>query len=236
MTANCLLVYGGIFGYCRLCSKALQWPQDKNWSSLAAIGGLTRHLHVHSTEHLLHDPTLRIWQGTQGQQHGSVADLRVVHTPHALGMLLKDHGLGVDSCVPHLNDPLIVAADEVVLDVAVPTHAAQLRPAGHSKERSRGLLLDDSNMFEQLQGFSTLAGAAGASPCPSDLQAGSPVVSRPLPLSSQMVHAGERCQALVALHCLPWIISSGRSVLLPRHPVPRHTLLTMGTSRVEMCK
>ena len=57
-----------------------------------------------------------------------MTDLREVHTPHPLSMLIKGHGLCVLADVPQLDDALIVRADEVALDIAIPAYTAQLGP------------------------------------------------------------------------------------------------------------
>lgn len=49
-------------------------------------------------------------------------------------MLFKSHGLSLLTDVPQLYHPLIVTADQVTLDVAVPAHTAQFGPAqSHTK-------------------------------------------------------------------------------------------------------
>ena len=172
------------------------------------------------------------------------ADLRVIHTPHTLGMLLKDHGLRVDSCVPHLDDALIVAADQVVLDIAVPAHTAQLGPAGHRQEQSSLLLPDDSKNV-QLQGFPLFLGgltgrAAGSLTGPHcACQDG----STPPGWVSVPCQWARHCQVTQplpgrdvrhCLHCtvLPVLAAVAAVDSCLQHPVPNRTLLTTWTSRV----
>ena len=55
--------------------------------------------------------------------------LREVHAPYTLGMLIIRHGFSVLAHIPQSDHTLIVAADKVALDVAVPADTAQLGPA-----------------------------------------------------------------------------------------------------------
>ena len=61
------------------------------------------------------------------------AHLREIYTPHPLGMFIKGHSLSMLAHVPQLDDALIIRANEVALDIAVPAHAAQFGPTCQNK-------------------------------------------------------------------------------------------------------
>ena len=97
-------------------STACRWDILPSKTHRRHSQGLASHAHTSS----ITQPQAKTGSNIRGSY------MREVHAPNTLGVLFKGHGLSVLTDVPQLDDPLIVRADEVALNIAVPAYTAEL--------------------------------------------------------------------------------------------------------------